>query len=65
MVVSTCLVTARDYRQHFEGKGAIEAPAWSGVERRLGPFDRRRAVHDRRWNAVDSRRRRMADRRKT
>jgi hypothetical protein len=63
---ATCLVAAKDFRQHWQKEIAIvpPPPSWDGLERRLGPVDRRIHQHDRRWDASLGRRRRLSDRRK-
>lgn len=63
--MSECFVNAADYRQHWDGEETPEAsvPVWSGIERRLGPPDRRIAGHDRRWDAQRGRRYRLRGRR--
>jgi hypothetical protein len=46
--------------------GAKEPPPpWDGIERRLGPADRRANKHDRRWETCHGRRYHVLDRRKT
>lgn len=47
------------------GAPMTPAPAWDGIERRVGPADRRANAHDRRWEACHGRRTRLSDRRKT
>lgn len=53
---ATCYVSARDYQQHFEGKGAIAPPAatptWTGAERRVAT---RRTERTRRYRLTDRR----------
>jgi hypothetical protein len=71
--MSDCYVSDADYRQHFAGrreqtatssKAAQKLDGWSGIERRVGPIDRRSPLHDRRWQASSGRRFRLADRRR-
>lgn len=64
--MTTCLVSAKDFRRHFDGRDAIDAPvqSWDGVERRMGT-DRRQRAHDRRWDHARGRRFRLSDRRTT
>lgn len=61
---SLCVVSAQDYRKHFEGCEHSEAVAviWNGEERRVGE-ERRRGTHDRRWDNANGRRWRLIDRR--
>jgi hypothetical protein len=60
---STCLVSAADYQEHWEGKGAIPQPVWNGIERRAGLSDRRQPGHERRTPSERGRRYRAGDRR--
>lgn len=64
---SQCYVTARDYEAYWEEGNPPSEPVtvWEGVERRLGPVDRRSRLHERRWQAQPGRRYRLIDRRIT
>lgn len=66
-MATECYVSAVDYRAHWDAApppAVVEASAWTGHERRVGPADRRAPDHERRWSASSGRRYRLADRRR-